>query len=89
MLVDSIRLTLILNTPIWYTYEDIKEISQRVTVCELTNKQEITDEECQLFLLLYTMRLNSSRECVYFALLNAKISSAFAVEAEFSRIEKE
>ncbi|KRZ75915.1 Protein angel -like protein 2 [Trichinella papuae] len=36
MLADSIRLTLIFNTPIWYTFEDIQEISQRVTVCQLT-----------------------------------------------------
>ncbi|KRZ02388.1 hypothetical protein T11_6498 [Trichinella zimbabwensis] len=36
MLADSIRLTLILNTPVWYTFEDIKEISQRVTFKRLT-----------------------------------------------------
>ncbi|KRX13917.1 hypothetical protein T07_6315 [Trichinella nelsoni] len=38
MLALNIRLTLILNTLIWCTFEDIEQISQRVTVHQLTKQ---------------------------------------------------
>ncbi|KRY28214.1 Protein angel -like protein 2 [Trichinella spiralis] len=42
MLALNIRLTLILNTLIWCTFEDIEQISQRVTVHQLTQKSRIS-----------------------------------------------